>query len=161
MIRYAMLALTAALSAAGAAGAVVSIDGALKTAPAAQVQPVDAARIARAHDGHYWAQGQVNGRAVRFLVDTGATAVALTREDAQRLGIDTRQIAYDYEVVTAAGRTRAAAVKLAEVSIGGAQVSDVDALVVEEGLETSLLGMSYLGRLSGFEATPATLVLRG
>jgi aspartyl protease family protein len=62
--------------------------------------------------------------------------------------------------MTASGQTRAASVKLASVSVAGAQVRDVEALVVEKGLETSLLGMSYLGRLSSFQATPRALVLR-
>jgi aspartyl protease family protein len=101
----------------------------------------------------------VDGKAVRFLVDTGATAVSLSMADAQRLGIDTTKLTYDYSVITADGRTRAASVKLASVAIAGARVRDVDALVIEKGLETSLLGMSYLGRLSRFEATPQALIL--
>ena len=79
--------------------------------------------------------------------------------DAQRLGIDTSKLTYDYNVITADGRTRAASVKLASVAIAGAKVRDVDALVIEKGLENSLLGMSYLGRLSRFEATPTSLIL--
>ena len=94
------------------------------------------------------------------LALTGATAVSLTPADARRLGIDTRGLAYDYEVITAQGRARAAAVRLAALSVDGATIRDVDALVIEKGLETSLLGMSYLGRLSRFEATPTALVLR-
>ena len=96
---------------------------------------------------------------MRFLVDTGATAVSLSMPDAQRLGIDTSKLNYNYNVITADGRTRAASVKLASVAIAGAKVRDVDALVIEKGLENSLLGMSYLGRLSRFEATPNSLIL--
>ena len=118
------------------------------------------ASVRKGKDGHYWAEADVNGRQVRFLVDTGATAVSLTSADAQRLGIDTTQLAYDYNVATADGRTRAAAVKLASVSIAGAVITDVDALVIENGVGSSLLGMSYLGRLSGFEATPQAMILK-
>ncbi|HWW24835.1 MAG TPA: TIGR02281 family clan AA aspartic protease, partial [Caulobacter sp.] len=129
-------------------------------APAVATADDGAAQIVKAADGHFWAEAKVDGRAVRFLIDTGATAVALSQTDAKRLGIDTKALDYSYKVMTASGQTRAASVKLASVSVSGAQVRDVEALVVEKGLETSLLGMSYLGRLSSFQATPRALVLR-
>ncbi|MFL5297592.1 MAG: TIGR02281 family clan AA aspartic protease [Phenylobacterium sp.] len=127
----------------------------------APVQPdAPAATIAKSGDGHYWAQGQVNGASVRFLVDTGATAVALTPEDAKRLGFSPADLNYTYKVVTAGGQARAAAVKLASVSVGGARLDNVDALVIDRGLDTSLLGMSYLGRLASFQATRQALILQ-
>ncbi|MEW6019002.1 MAG: TIGR02281 family clan AA aspartic protease [Pseudomonadota bacterium] len=169
MLKFAVLTLVAAVSAVGAAQAVVALDPergasalvatALRDAPAPEASGSPAA-IAKGRDGHYWAEAEVNGRQVRFLVDTGASAVALTLNDARRLGIQTDQLDYSQTVLTAAGQTRAAAVQLGAVSIAGARVEDVDALVIAEGLDTSLLGMSYLGRLSRFEATPTTLVLR-
>jgi aspartyl protease family protein len=116
--------------------------------------------IAKASDGHYWATGQVNGAQVRFLVDTGATAVALTAQDAQRLGIQPDKLDFAYRVVTAGGQARAASVKLSSVSVAGATLTDVDALVIDRGLDTSLLGMSYLGRLASFQATREALILR-
>jgi aspartyl protease family protein len=67
---------------------------------------------------------------------------------------------YGYRVVTAGGSTRAAAVKLASVTVAGARLEDVDALVIEKGLDTSLLGMSYLGRLTSFQATRQALILQ-
>lgn len=115
--------------------------------------------IPKASDGHFWANATVNSRAVRFLVDTGATVVALTPADAQRLGFDARNLTYDREVSTANGKTYAASVTLSAVGIGQSTVRNVDALVVKDGLTTSLLGMSYLGRLSRFEATPSSLIL--
>ena len=60
-------------------------------------------------------------------------------------------------MTTANGVARAARVKLDEVSVSGAEVRDVDAYVIESGLSTSLLGMTYLGRLSRFEATQTSL----
>lgn len=168
MIRLAVLALIGAVSAVGAAEALVSFDrkndvpelrAAVAIAPSMAAEGA-AASIAKGPDGHYWAEAEVNGSRVRFLVDTGASAVALTLDDAKRLGFDTAKLDYAYKVVTASGQTRAAAVKLGSVSIAGAQVSDVDALVIEKGLETSLLGMTYLGRLSRFEATKTALILR-
>ena len=117
------------------------------------------ASLTKAADGHYWAEGLVNGKRVRFLVDTGASAVALTLADARRLGV-TGDLDYSVNVSTANGTTRAAPVMLETVSVAGARVAGVRAFVVESGLETSLLGMTYLGRLSRFEATPQSLILR-
>jgi aspartyl protease family protein len=86
--------------------------------------------------------------------------VALTPKDAQRLGIDTSALQYGYRVVTAGGQIRAASVRLASITVAGARLDNVDALVIEKGLDTSLLGMTYLGRLSRFEATRGALVLQ-
>jgi len=118
------------------------------------------ARILRDADGHYWSEATIDGRAVRVLVDTGASVVALTREDALRLGVDPAPEAFTGRIQTASGVVRAAPVRLRAVSVAGARVDGVEALVVEQGLAYSLLGMSYLGRLSGFEATPSGLTLR-
>ena len=118
------------------------------------------AQVLKSADGHYWAEGVVDGTKVRFLVDTGATTVTLTGEDARRLGIDPRTLAFDTPVHTASGQARAARVHLVSLSVGGARVRNVDAMVVRNGLPASLLGMSYLGRLSGFEATPRALILK-
>ncbi len=118
------------------------------------------ATIVKSSDGHYWANGRINGASVRFLVDTGATAVALTPADAQRLGFDINALSYTNRVDTAAGRARAASVKLASLTVSGARLDNVDALVIEKGLDTSLLGMTYLGRLTSFQATRETLVLQ-
>lgn len=168
MIRFVAIAAIGALSAVGAARAVASLgsdpyaaslrpEQAALAAPAPTAAP---ASIRKAADGHYWAEANVNGKAVRFLVDTGATAVALTLDDAKRLGIDTAHLSYSYDVITADGKARAAMVKLASISIAGAKVDNVDALVIEKGLGASLLGMSYLGRLRAFEATQTALILK-
>ena len=170
MLRLALLALFGAVSAVGAAQAVSAWDS--KQGPALRAEtamaaddltPIStnsAASIAKSGDGHYWAEAEVNDRRVRFLVDTGASAVALTIADAKRLGFEPAKLDYTYEVTTASGPARAAAVKLERVSVSGAVVRDVDALVIEKGLDTSLLGMTYLGRLSRFEATRTALILR-
>jgi aspartyl protease family protein len=171
MMRFVSLAVIGALSAAGAAKAVVSLDAMhrrqeTRAASATFVQTASAtptsidAAVRRERDGHYWAEADVNGRAVRFLVDTGATNVVLTPADAQRLGLQPATLVYDRPVITAEGRTQAAAVVLDHLSVSGARVEKVEALVIANGLETSLLGMSYLGRLSRFEATPTALILR-
>jgi aspartyl protease family protein len=127
---------------------------------AAPVATGQAAQVSRASDGHYWAEADINGRAVRVLVDTGASVVALTRDDALRLGFMLESEDFNHTVMTANGEGRAARIELAHVAVAGARVERVQALVVERGLPASLLGMSYLGRLSRIEATPRSLTLR-
>ncbi|MDF2900523.1 MAG: hypothetical protein K0Q62_582 [Phenylobacterium sp.] len=167
MLKLAVVALLGAVSAIGAGQTLANFKNAnaepeLRAAVAISPQSSSAqpASIAKGRDGHYWAEADVNGSRVRFLVDTGASAVALTPADAQRLGIAIDKLDYSQKVVTASGQTRAASVKLGQVSVAGARLDNVDALVIERGLESSLLGMSYLGRLASFEATQTSLILR-
>lgn len=119
-----------------------------------------AAQVVKGADGHYWADARIDGRAVRVMVDTGATVVALTLDDARRLGVTPNEADFTRTVRTASGPVPAAPVRLKAVSVGRAEVRGVDALVLQDGLPHSLLGMSYLGRLSAFEATPTGLTLR-
>ncbi|GAA0868771.1 hypothetical protein GCM10009116_07030 [Brevundimonas basaltis] len=118
------------------------------------------AQVLKAADGHYWADALIEGRAVRVMVDTGASVVALTRDDAARLGLRLEAEDFSGTVITASGPVRAAPVQLLDVAVAGARVESVEALVVEAGLPHSLLGMSYLGRLSSFSATPVEITLR-
>jgi aspartyl protease family protein len=147
-------------------GAVRSLTGSAAHAAAdsplrgAQVSDRDPAALTKAADGHFWADGLVNGAPVHFLVDTGASNVSLTPQDAQRVGLRPAELVYGQTVRTAAGDSRAARVRLHSVSIEGVRLLDVDAVVIGRGLSASLLGMSYLGRLSQFEATPTALILR-
>jgi aspartyl protease family protein len=117
-------------------------------------------RVLKGLDGHYWADALIEGRAVRVMVDTGATVVALTRNDAARLGLKLTTEDFSDALITASGPVRAAPVELQAIAVAGARVERVQALVVERGLPHSLLGMSYLGRLSAFTATPAGLTLQ-
>ena len=119
-----------------------------------------AGQVLKAADGHYWAEADIDGRAVRVMIDTGASVVVLNRPDAARLGLKLTPDDFSGTVVTASGPVRAAPVRLEAVAVAGARVTAVEALVVEQGLPHSLLGMSYLGRLSSFSATPAGLTLR-
>lgn len=129
--------------------------------PAASSPATGAAgQVLRAADGHYWAEAEIDGRAVRVMVDTGASVVVLTPADAARLGLKLTPADFSGTVITASGPVRAAPVRLEAVAVAGASVAAVEALVVEQGLPHSLLGMSYLGRLSSFSATPAGLTLR-
>jgi len=96
--------------------------------------------------GHFSASGSVNGYPTRFLVDTGATAVALSAAEARRMGVD-YQAGQETVVQTAAGAMPAWRVKLNIVKVGGITLNQVDGLVVEAGLAMPLLGMSFLNRM--------------
>lgn len=113
-----------------------------------------------ARSGQYHYKGRVNTGYVDFLVDTGASAVALTAADARRAGVREADLEYNVPISTAGGRNYAARVTLDQVSLGGIILRDVEAFVVKEGLETSLLGMTWLGRLQEVKATPSALMLR-
>ncbi len=116
--------------------------------------------IGRDHRGHFQAHGRVDGRQVSFMVDTGASVIALTERDADRLGIRPSRSAFTAPVQTANGVVRAAPVTLNSVDIGGLVVRDVRALVVSGGgLNENLLGLSYLTRLKRFEYANNKLVL--
>lgn len=95
--------------------------------------------------GHFMAQGQINGGSVRMLVDTGATMIALSSEDAVRLGIKYRNGRIGY-VNTANGQAKVYQVNLDTVKIGDVQLNQVSAVVQEAGLPFALLGMSFLNR---------------
>lgn len=110
--------------------------------------------------GQYHFKGRVNSGYVDFLVDTGASAVALTLADARKAGIRERDLTYDVPISTAGGQNYAARVTLDRLALGGIMIRDVEALVVPEGLEISLLGMTWLGQLQEVRATPNALMLR-
>lgn len=118
------------------------------------------AYISRDMTGHFHADALVEGTHVRFLVDTGASDVALSAEDAQRIGIDLSTLRYTVPYRTANGTIFAARVKLKEVKVGEIALRDVTASISREGLDTSLLGMSFLGRLAAVEVRGERLVLR-
>ena len=111
-------------------------------------------------NGHFWANAKVNTGSVHFLVDTGASSVALTLNDAKKAGIKVRNLKFNVPVSTAGGTNYGAYIKLERVSVGAITIRDVDALIIKDGLTTSLLGMSYLGELQKVEATRDTLFLR-
>lgn len=104
--------------------------------------------IARGPGGHYWAEGSVKGLNVRFLVDTGATQVAMNEIQAKRLNIDFKQ-GVPIHISTASGNTQGWRVKLPQVSVGGIDILGVDAVILEGHFPTeALLGMSYLNQVN-------------
>lgn len=110
--------------------------------------------------GHYMVDASVDGRPVRFVVDTGATRVALSAETARRIGLAVDRSAFTALTRTANGTVAAAPVLLKEVRVGGVRIADVDALVLPAGaLDVDLLGMSFLSRLGGFRVSGRQMVL--
>jgi aspartyl protease family protein len=104
--------------------------------------------LSRGNGGHFWTDARVDGRRLEFVVDTGASQIALRAGDAALLGIHPTQRDYSIKVATANGVTRAALVQLRMVEIGNVVVRDVPALVHAEGaLGVNLLGMSFLSRV--------------
>jgi len=110
--------------------------------------------------GHYLIEAVVNGAPVDFLVDTGATDIVLTMEDAERLGLEPRTLRFTQRFATANGEVRGAPVVLREIRIGQFSLFDVPASVNEAPLRVSLLGMSFLGRLNGYQVEDGRLILR-
>jgi aspartyl protease family protein len=110
--------------------------------------PSDREHVTLAADtqGHFVTDGAVNGTAVRFLVDTGATAIALPARDAERLGIDYRKGRRGVSH-TANGQVPVYRVNLDSVKLGGIELRSVDAIVIEQGLDIALLGMTFLNRV--------------
>jgi aspartyl protease family protein len=130
----------------------------------ARASPAARGRIvelrAGAH-GHYYATAEINGRSVDVLVDSGASIIALSWEDAQRAGLFIRDSDFTHRVSTANGIARVAPVTLDRVSIGDIMVRDVQAAVTEPGAMTkSLLGMSFLSRLQRIDIRSGVLILQ-
>jgi aspartyl protease family protein len=97
-----------------------------------------------------------------MVVDTGATSVVLTAEDAKAAGLPLALLNYSVSIETANGRARAAPVTLDRVAMGELEERSVEALVVQSGqLRTSLLGMSFLNRLQSWQVNGDRLMLKG
>ncbi len=116
--------------------------------------------LARDGRGHFQADARVEGRNISFMVDTGASVIALNETSAARIGVRPSRGDFNSTVSTANGSVKAARARLASVDIGGVVVRDVDALVLPDtALSENLLGMAYLSRLKRFEYANGRLVL--
>jgi aspartyl protease family protein len=114
----------------------------------------------RASDGHFHVEAEVDGTIIRFLVDTGASDVVLTKADAERLGFDTAALDYTQVYSTANGTVYGAPIRLSAMTVGAIRVDDVKASVNSGEMDGSLLGMSFLSRLSGFTVEGDNLILK-
>ena len=112
-------------------------------------------------NGHYVTKAQINHSSINVLVDTGASAVALSYEDAEKVGLKPHSLDFNVKVSTANGEGSAARVMLSNVEIDGVRVRDVEGLVLQEGaMRGTLLGMSFLGRLKSFSVENGRLILK-
>jgi aspartyl protease family protein len=107
-------------------------------------------RLARDGDGHFYVDSAVNGYPVRFLVDTGASMVALSVKDAESAAVPVNPSMFDVVGRGASGDVRGQKVELAELSIGGTTATRVEAVVIDGG-QQSLLGQSFLSRFDSVE----------
>src|ERR1700726_1055004 len=114
------------------------------------------------HDarGHFATEGRINGQRIGFMVDTGASVVALNESSAARFGLRPTPGQYTASVTPANGTIKAARMRLDMIDVGGLVVRDVDAMVLpDEGLSENLLGLSFLSRLKRFEYANGQMVL--
>jgi aspartyl protease family protein len=116
--------------------------------------------IPRDARGHFETEGRIDGQRIAFMVDTGASVIALNESSAARFGLRPARGDYKATVTTANGTIKAAPTRLAMVDIGGLVVRDVDAMVLpDEALSENLLGLSFLSKLRRFEYANGQLVL--
>ncbi|AAU04311.1 TIGR02281 family clan AA aspartic protease [Rickettsia typhi] len=114
--------------------------------------------IARSGDGHFYINACVNNVKIKFMVDTGASDIALTKEDAQKLGFDLTKLKYTRTYLTANGENKAAPITLNSVVIG-TEFKNIKGHVGLGNLDISLLGMSLLERFKGFRIDKDLLIL--
>ena len=115
--------------------------------------------LERESNGHFYVHAKVNGELVRFVVDTGATKVALTTEDARRVGIQFDPGEFQYVGEGASGPVRGKLITIRQVDVDGKTVDDVGGVILE-GSQLSLLGQSYLSRMGEVQMVGDTMVLK-
>jgi aspartyl protease family protein len=119
-------------------------------------------QVVRSNGGDFAVAVHINGAKIPMVLDTGASSVVLTQEAAKAAGLPIEVLNYSVNVDTANGRTRAAAVTLDRLAVGGLMERSVPALVAQHGqLKTNLLGMSFLNRLASWEVRGDSLRMRG
>ena len=116
--------------------------------------------LRRAGDGHYYAEVSINGAdPVRMILDTGATKVALSRRDARRIGLLPDALYFTAYGSSVAGRVRMAPLSIASMRLGGIELRNVDAVVLDAEEGPSLLGMSFLNRVADITIRGGDLML--
>jgi aspartyl protease family protein len=116
--------------------------------------------IPRDSRGHFQTEGRIEGQRIGFMVDTGASVIALNETSAARFGLRPSRGDYNATVTTANGTIKAARTRLAIVELDGLEVRDVEAMVLpDEALSENLLGLSFLSKLKRFEYANGKMVL--
>jgi len=113
----------------------------------------------RARDGHFYAEVEVNGKMIEFVIDTGATDIVLSEADAKRLGYPVDDLIYSGRASTANGTVAMARIRLESIVLGRFVDRNIAASVNGGALETSLLGMRYLGRFRKIEISGSRMIL--
>jgi len=125
---------------------VLSLGQHYRSAGAPAVPGPSSVTLAANPGGHFVSEGSINGHAIRLLVDTGASSVAIPAADAVRLGIDYRK-GIPGKTRTASGVVPTYRVMLSSVRLGDIEIHDVEGIVIEQGLDIALLGMTFLTRI--------------
>ncbi len=117
-------------------------------------------QVRRHRDNHFYIDAQVNDGGVTFMVDTGASSVALSWDDAAAAGIDPGTLRFDTRVLTASGPAQVAVVRINRLAVGPIVRTNVAAIVLPEGVPGSLLGLAFLDTLKSYEISGDRLTLR-
>ena len=117
--------------------------------------------LERARDGHFYAEAYVSGTPIRMMVDTGASVIALTASDASAAGLYWDSSEVRHIGSGASGAVYGVPARLDQVEIGGIIRHNVDAVIIPEGLEISLLGQSYLSQINSVEINGGQMVMSG
>ena len=117
-------------------------------------------QLQRDRDSHFYVDAMVNGSSIRMMVDSGASIIALTRRDAEAIGIDVDSLPEGGSANTAGGVVPIRPVELNSVGVDGLTVVSVQAAVIDADMPTSLLGQSFLSRLQSVEVSGDTMTLR-
>ncbi|PIR39900.1 MAG: hypothetical protein COV35_00330 [Alphaproteobacteria bacterium CG11_big_fil_rev_8_21_14_0_20_39_49] len=115
--------------------------------------------VKASQDGHFYINTEINGQSVRFMVDTGASDIVINKRTAEKIGIDLNSLQYINTYYTANGKVRGAPVRLENIKVGNYTINDIRASVNEADMNKSLLGMSFLNKLNGYEVKNDTLTL--
>ena len=116
--------------------------------------------ITRSYDGHFWVDAYVNNEPITFMVDTGASIVVLSPEDASDLGFDLWDEEFTRQVQTPTGVFSMAPIRIDTIELGDIRANNVSGAVIQEGVDVSLLGLSFLNQLSSYEFSGDELILR-
>ena len=141
--------------------ALAGLWGDIRQAVAPQARMLEGGRIEvpMGGDGHFHLTARVNGQPVRFVIDTGATTIALAEDDARRAGIGPDSLAFVGQARTANGMVQTATVMLDSLTIGEIAEYDVPAVILRSDLDLSLMGMSYLSRFARVSIEGHRLIL--
>jgi aspartyl protease family protein len=164
-LRLAFAMLAVCVVSAVAAGLLLRRDGPPRLemlraeAPAPPASPANELVYRADSRGHFYLDAEVNGTPVHFLVDTGATLVSLSPQDARAIGLAPDELNFSAVMSTANGTARAAPLRLRSLRLGQLEVEDVPAVVMERPMGVSLLGLSFLNRLDGYSIRDGRLTL--